>query len=248
MAVAQGICKNCGSLIVYNTADEECECIFCNAIFPLAELIPMDAELKDIEFPNEKFEKNTSTTHRYGVPVLPDQVEVNVEREKRSRTLDPNVKEKVVYEVSAKDVKAPKNVIFTLIGIVAAFIIIVIAIYLPMYNSRTKLLSKMQGNMTSVVSGIVDVDTTIGEDGYSNGYSIFGNKCQEVSIVTDDDITDEQAIKIFDNYCAKREEASSIKSNSDVKITIYAQKGIYTVTDGGKVEFTEDSKPIEEKK
>lgn len=247
MAVAQGICKNCGSLIVYNTADEVCECIFCNAVFPLAELIPMDAELKDIVFPNEKFEKTDATKHHYVVPVLPDQVEVNVEREKRSKTLDASTKEKIEYEVQAKDVKAPKNVIIALTAISVAVLVIVLAISLPMYNSRTKLLDKMQGNMATITKDIVTVDTSLDDKGFSKGYFISGIKCSNVAVVTNDEIDEATAKSLFVSYCNKRAEVSNIKGDSDVEITIYAQKGIYKVT-ADSFEFTENSLPIEDKK
>lgn len=249
MAVAQGICKNCGSLIVYNTADDVCECIFCNAVFPLAELIPMDAELKDITFPNEKFEKSEDAKHHYVVPVLPDQVQVNVDREKRSKTLDSDTKEKLKYEVTAKDVKAPKSVVLTLAIASVALLAIVVAISLPMYSARTKLLNKMQNNMGAVVSGVVVVDTEIGDDGYSKGYVISGNKCENVQIVTADEVDNEKAVLLYNNYCDKRQEVSSnIKSNSDVEMTIYAKQGIFTVNNGGDVEFKENSVPSTTKK
>lgn len=244
MAVEQGICKNCGSLIVYNTADDVCECIFCNASFPASELISVDADTSNINFPNEKFEKNSSAKHQYSV--LPDQVQPAVERQARSQTLNPDIKEKVEYEVQAKDVKAPKKVVITLSAIAAVVLIITVVISLPIYNSRTSLLSKMQSNMGAVVSGVANVDTTIDEDGFSKSYFIFGSKCEHVILVTDDDIDDAKATTLFNNYCDQRKNASSsIKNNKDVEMTIYASKGIYKVTDGGNVEFSEDSKPIE---
>lgn len=244
MAVEQGICKNCGSLIVYNTADEVCECIFCNASFPSSELISVDADTSNINFPNEKYEKNGTAKHQYSV--LPDQVQPAVDRQARSQTLSPEIKEKVEYEVQAKDVKAPKKVVITLSAIAAAILIITVVISLPIYKSRSTLLSKMQNNMGAVVSGVANIDTTIDEDGFSKSYFIFGNKCENVILVTEDDIDNSKATALFNNYCDQRKNASSsIKNNDDVEMTIYAAKGIYKITDGGEVEFLEDSKPLD---
>lgn len=245
MAVAQGICKNCGSLIVYNTADTECECIFCNAVFPLSEAISIDAELKDIVFPNEKFEKQDSSKHHYVMPVYDDQVKVNVEREERSKTLDPEVKEKVTYELQAKDVKAPKNVVIALTAISAVIVIIIAAISVPLYISRTNLNKKMKSSMGTVVSNVITVDTSIDEDGFAKGYFIAGNKCQVVKIVTKDEVNDSMAKQIFTNYCEQRKNASSsIKSDNDVEMTIYCANGIYEVTTEDSAVFHEDSKPL----
>ena len=37
MATKQGMCKNCGSLVMFDDRDELCECVFCNCVFPSAE-------------------------------------------------------------------------------------------------------------------------------------------------------------------------------------------------------------------
>ena len=235
MAILQGICKNCGSLVVYNSSDDTCDCIFCNAVFPVSEVIPMDAELKDIEFPNEKFEKKAGIKTQYAT--MPDSVTPAVKRNKVSNTTDENAFTKQ-FEIQAKDVKAPKKVVILLSVIAAAALIIVVSISLPLYFKRTKLLSSMEGKMPSVVENVATVDTTKGK-GYPVGYSIQGLDCQNVSIVTGDDIDEDTAKLLFDNYCDARKSVSSQYGKDDVKMKVYAKKGVYNVS-SSKTEFTEN--------
>ena len=37
MATKQGMCRNCGSLVVFDDRDDTCECVFCHCVFPSAE-------------------------------------------------------------------------------------------------------------------------------------------------------------------------------------------------------------------
>ena len=243
MAIAQGICKNCGSMVVYNTGDDTCECIFCNAVFPMSELIPIDAELKDIVFPNEKFEKRSNST-KTSYSMMPDQVSVEVERAKKHEALSPEAQNKTnEFEISAKDVKAPKKLVIMIAAATAAFVLIVVAISLPLYFMRTGLLKSVEERMGDVTKDVVKVDTSKDADGRNVGFSLEGLNSQIVGIVTEDQASEEKAKQLFDNYCKVRGEIKEGLDSSDVKMTLYAKEGIYQVTADG-VEFVEDSKPL----
>ena len=73
MATKQGMCKNCGSLVMFDDRDELCECVFCNCVFPSAEAAKILENPDGYEFKNEKFEKNTEAgaKHYYSNPVFP---------------------------------------------------------------------------------------------------------------------------------------------------------------------------------
>ena len=114
MATKQGMCKNCGSLVMFDDRDELCECVFCNCVFPSAEAAKILENPDGYEFKNEKFEKNTEAgaKHYYSNPVLPDVVEKAVQRDKTSKTQKAEVKLKPnEFEISPNDVKAPKKLV-----------------------------------------------------------------------------------------------------------------------------------------
>ena len=54
MATKQGMCRNCGSLVMFDDRDDLCECVFCNCVFPSEEAAAILANPEGYEFKNEK--------------------------------------------------------------------------------------------------------------------------------------------------------------------------------------------------
>lgn len=238
MAVLQGICKNCGSLVMYNSADEMCECIFCNAVYPIGEVIPIDAELKDIVFPNEKFEKNTNSGAKNQYSTMPDRVTPVVERNAKSDSLDEGVETKQ-FEIQAKDVKAPKKVVAIITGAAAIALIVIISVSLPLYKKRTKVHAKMEDKMHSIVENVIDIDITKDENGNTAGYAIQGLSCQKVSMLTGDKVEEDKAVLLYNNYCSALKSADSSINKDSVELKLYCDGGVYTVTSDN-VKFSEN--------
>ena len=81
MATKQGMCRNCGSLVVFDDRDDTCECVFCHCVFPSEEAVALLANPEGHEFKNEKFEAKEGGKHYYSNPVMPDQVQKAVARD-----------------------------------------------------------------------------------------------------------------------------------------------------------------------
>ena len=242
MATTQGMCKNCGSLIVFDNRDDKCECVFCHMVFPSAEAVEILENPQNYTFPNEKIEESAETRHYYATPVYPDMVEKAVARDKTTKTGDSESKDKPnEFEVQAKDVKAPKKLVISLVAGIAAAVAIVVAIALPMYFSRKGMLDKITASIDTVFEGSVKVDTSADSDGYKKGYIVFGQTCQNVKIATKDEISSDTANDIFKKYCDLRNKSGNFSSDADSKVTleIYTPKGIYKVTTNG-AEYKED--------
>jgi hypothetical protein len=249
MATNQGICKNCGSLIVFDERDEQCECVFCHCVFPSAEAIEIFNNPEGREFPNEKYEPNTSSVkHNVTRVYSTESLEKSIAREElRKQNSEGGVKTKE-FEVQAKDVKAPKSLV---IGVIAGAVLItavVLAIAFPMYKSRTALRADIEADMSQVFDGIATVAMTSDEEGkYYDGFSVFGQTCQYMNAVTTEDLSEEDAEAIYDNYCALRAEKiadGSADIYDGVQTKIYCSGGYYTVTGANgnvNVQFTEDA-------
>ena len=94
MATNQGICKNCGSLIVFDERDEQCECVFCHCVFPSAEAIEIFNNPEGREFPNEKYEPNTSSVkHNVTRVYSTESLEKSIAREELRKQNSPEVVE-----------------------------------------------------------------------------------------------------------------------------------------------------------
>lgn len=248
MAINQGICKNCGSLIVFDERDDQCECVFCHCIFPSSEAIEIFNNPEGREFPNEKYEPSTSAQkHNVTRVYSGESLEKSIAREelRKANSEGPKTNE---FEVQAKDVKAPKRLVIGLWAGAVIIVAVVLATVFPIYKSRITLRDAIESDIAQVFDGIAEVEMTMDEEGKSyDGFSVFGQTCQYLNAATQDELSEEDARAIFENYCALRAEKiadGSGDSYDGVQIKIYSRGGYYTVTGANgevNVSFTEDS-------
>ena len=242
MATLQGICRNCGSLIMVDDRDSECECIFCNCVFPTSEAIEIFENPDGREFPNEHFEKSADGQHHYANRVYStESLEKAVKRQElsESNTTD-SVKKFNEFEVSPNDVKAPPKVTAIVIAASAAVVLGSVLIALPRYNERLELRAKIADGISGVCEGIASVDTTEDDSGFTKGYMIAGQSCDTIKIFTEDELDEEAVRTLYNNYCELRNNCYSGNDN-EVTMTIYSSGSIFTVSnDSGSVEITED--------
>ncbi len=234
MATLQGICRNCGSLIMVDDRDSECECIFCNCVFPTSEAIEIFEDPDGREFPNEHFDRIADGKHHYTNRVYSaESIEKAVKRQELSASNESG-STKVVneFEVSPSDVKAPPKVVAVILSVAAVLVIGVLVIALPMYQERTRLHKEISSDIATVFEGIADVDTSTDDQGFTKGYIISGQTCEDIKVITDDALDEEAARSIFDNYCALRSSHYDGRNN-EVTMTIFSSGNIYTVTNDG---------------
>ena len=245
MATKQGMCKNCGSLVMYDDRDELCECVFCNCVFPTSEAAEILANPDKFEFKNEKIEKQEGAKHYYSSPVLPDIVEKAVKRDVVSKTQTDNSKLKAnEFEISPNDVKAPKKLVIGMAAGAFAILAIIVAIALPLFLSRKTL--------TEAITA--DIDTVFAASDKNFDYKqfdIYGLSCQYVKIGVSADLTDDEAKQFYANYSKLRSEKSG-NASGDVEMYIYTPDTIYFISKDGVnkdvqevleiIETTEESK------
>ena len=246
MATKQGMCRNCGSLIVFDDRNENCECIFCHCIFPGEEALRILENPGDYTFANETFEENSDSTHYYVNKVNPDMVTSAVARQKLAESKEDSLAIKPSdFEISPKDVKAPTKLKMIMLGALAVFVIIVIAVSLPLYKSRTSLMKAIKEGIPQAFSGIASIDTADDANSNAKGFSIYGQSCSKIKVAVTSDVTEKTCEDLFVKYTDLRAEKAEITSDKlkGVTMEVYVKNGVYTVTgsDGTvKVEFEED--------
>lgn len=246
MATKHGMCKNCGSLIVFDDRNENCECVFCHCIFPGEEAIKILENPDDYTFANEEIEESKEQTHYYATKVNPDMVASAVARDQLMKSKEnSNSIKPSDFEVSPNDVKAPVKLTAIIIGSVALIILIIVAISLPLYKSRKALKADLNSNIGTVFEGVCEVDTTSDELGHTKGYSIFGQTCQNIKVALSTSVTEDDCKKMFNNYVELRASKAGITDNKadGVTMEVYVSNGVYTVSSAAGqvgVVFTED--------
>ena len=230
------MCTNCGSLVIFDDRDDNCECVFCHCVFPAAEAISLLENPEGHEFKNEKFEVQEGGKHYYATPIQPDVVAKAVQRDKVSKEKSDDLKLKPSeFELSPNDVKAPGNLVAVIIGAAVVCVGIILAIAWPMYNTRTALTSAVVAKLDTVFAEDAEVNLDLNENGYAYGYNISGKTCQNLKVQTSDEIDEATAQKIYDRYCDLRATEGGFDSASagEVTVEIYTPTTIYTVTADG---------------
>ena len=241
MATKQGMCRNCGSLIIFDERDPECECIFCHCRFPSAEAESILADPNGQTFANEKYEASGNSKTCF--PTSPDIVEGAVKRDKVSEANKAEVKyDSNSFEVSPNDVKAPKKLVIGLSLGLVFLILVVIGIALPLKLSRDKLTESLKAEMPGVFDGIVEVDTSKNSEGFSKGYYIYGQTCQNIKVIVNSEIDKDTAKKMFDKFTDLRAGKIDSKGDktADVKMEVYSPTGIYLIDGNKEPEFMKD--------
>lgn len=244
MATVQGMCKNCGSLVVFNDKEDKCECIFCNCVFDGEEAKAILENPQNYTFPNEVIPENKDAKkHYYATPVFTDPIPAAVKHDKVKNQTEVT-KRNNEYEISPDDVKAPKKIVTIISCVSAVLCVIILATSLPPFLSRRKLENAMKNRMPAVFDGIAQVDCSVDEDGMSNGFVLSGTHCQNVSVVTKDKLSEEDAISILNNYASVRSEELGNDKKNDISMKIYCDGGYYVASysnnNGAQASFTEN--------
>ena len=226
MATKQGMCKNCGSLVMFDDRDELCECVFCNCVFPSKEAAEILDNPDGYEFKNEKFEKQegAGVKHYYSNPVMPDVIEKAVKRDMVSKKQSDTAKLKAnEFEISPNDVKAPKKLIIGMSVGGALLVAIIVAIALPLFFSRKALTESITADIGKVF------DSVETEESYkSQQVIVYGLSCQYVKLGLASSITEDDAKTLYANYCSLRTEKRGNDSGT-VEMYIYTPDTVYFV-------------------
>ena len=243
MAIAEGICRNCGSMIMLENREESCECLFCNCVFPVSEALALAADSEGHVFPNEPLEKREDVRRLTVTPVFQDPVPAAVQRAEKTAAVQKE--EKVEYEVSPDDVKMPVETLKKILVIAAAFVALVLVISLPLSISRIRHRNALSKDISTVFTEFsVNVEK---EDGYFVGFYLNGQKNGEIAVVTGDKLTPEAVLQTFKNYAAFRGEEYGIPESSfnayysPISLSVYGQGESYFISVDSESELTAES-------
>ena len=225
MAIKQGMCKNCGSLIVFDERDDQCECVFCHCVFPSEEAVEIYNNPEGREFPNEKYEANTSAQkHNVTRVYSSESLEKSIAREEMRKANAGETKTNL-FEVQAKDVKAPKKLVIGMAVGAFAIVAIIVAIALPLFLSRKTL--------SEAITADIDTVFAASDKAFDyKQYDIYGLSCQYVKIGVSAGLTDEEAQQFYANYTKLRSDKSG-NASGDVEMYIYTPDTIYFINKDG---------------
>ena len=235
------MCRNCGSLVVFDDRDDTCECVFCHCVFPSEEAVALLANPEGHEFKNEKFEAKEGGKHFYSNPVMPDTVTKAVQREAVSSKSTDDLKLKPSeFEVSPNDVKAPMKLVIGFSAATVAIVLIILAISFPLYNSRTNLKKAIEADINTTFDSIEK------EDASGRQYSIYGQSCQNIKLSLPNGIDKATAQNYYNKYCELRAAKRDGNNSGNVKMEIFTPDTIYYVSGEGVTDNVQETVVITE--
>ncbi len=220
MALKDGRCPNCGSIVHLESSAQRGHCLFCDMVFDNATAFSIAANPQGVVFPNETqppYEGPSLDVRANGIAVKSSQKQVQPPPKKA------NIPAYVIKENKLPDLKLSGKTKLKFYGAAIGLIAIIVAIALPLTISRDEARAKLLAALPALSSAFtIDpaANATIRYQG--NDY---------VLIATGEPVTKPAAIAFFKAYCEKRAEILNIDLNSDA---VYSQVTIKLATpDGG---------------
>lgn len=248
MALKEGQCPNCGSLLQLDDKNEQGHCLFCDAVFTAASAYEIAANPAGVTFPNVPQPK-------YEGPILNPQISV-AQANARASQIETTRKKEVKAQAKTsqpayqlrEDLKIPDlklsmktKIQLSLISLV--LVAIVAGITLPIILDRISLRDDLYTAAGDYIPGAVKADQAI---------VIHGQNSQRLEVALPAAVTAQEAKAIFLAYGARRatiegtDTADFGKIYSDLTVKIVTPAGGFLIEnvmsqadlDGGSVVTT----------
>ncbi|HHU06964.1 MAG TPA: hypothetical protein GXZ59_01315 [Clostridiaceae bacterium] len=206
MALKEGRCINCGSLLILDPRMEKGQCLFCGAVFINDEAIAAMDLPNDHEFPNEEQPEYTGPSLAvqpsrevvYAPPVTP--------RARKGKKVE-------VFELKdpeIPDLKIPKKKIILISSVVAGIFIIFLAVFFLFSLDRDSKREKISNQFVDSLPYELVSESGIAIDNMSNN---------DVTLILKESVTDQEAAVIFLDYANVRAEVMGY-DDSDFSATV----------------------------
>ena len=239
MAVKNGRCPNCGSLIKVNDAENQAACMFCYAVFTPAQAITANLQPGDYTFPNEEQPEPDDEVRALAFSNYRN-VHVDVQRTqpappKTTRLADSDKltpAEKVALQ--HKDIVEPKMTKTNKIAlpvIIGGLLVLLAVIFVPVTidreNKRKELISRMNEIDTIQVPGEEHFDF----DGFRN---------TSLLLISPEEVTEQDARDVLDNFAAIRAEVYGLDAdvNQGLSLRLTGTDGAYLIDKNGELTQT----------
>ncbi|NCC48680.1 MAG: hypothetical protein EOM13_06465 [Clostridia bacterium] len=220
MALKDGRCPNCGSLLALDPNAEKGHCLFCDAVFENKRAFEIAGDPAGYEFPNEpqpKYEgpslnpKNSGNAAVATQPAAP---------KKKKATAKPVYIHK--EPIKLPDIKLSPKVRKKVILFVLAAVILIAGISTPLIMTRNSMRASLKEAMPQIAPFAVDVEQATEIRRLTNTYLL---------IVAPGDISEEDLILLFRQYAEKRAEIRGLDLNDFDRV--YRPVTVKVVTENG---------------
>lgn len=199
MPLKEGKCINCGSLLMLDPSMPKGHCLFCDCVFDNEEAFRAFEHPEEFTFPNDPQPPYTGPSL---VPLPYQRGPVVVTQSAAA------VKKKDDFVLPKKDipdVRIPRKVFFSIVGIALAIAGIFSAITIPMMNRKKAQYTKISERFVEVVNQPITSEKNL---------AIHNLSHNRVILVLHEDISDDEGVRLFNEYCDIRADVLDMKDRS----------------------------------
>lgn len=202
MAIRDGRCPNCGSLLQLDTGAEKGHCLFCDAVFDNRRAFEIAQNPTGVVFPNEVQPKYEGPTlEPRGTAGTTSPAVVQPKKKPAPKTAEPAPENFISKMAVQPDIKLPFKV-HLMIGIALAAIVLIFAgIAIPMALRRDRDRTAILAALPAVSPITLQADQSAALRGQDNHY---------LMVAVGDSVTQQQATALFKAFCEKRAEIEGI--------------------------------------
>ncbi len=207
MAIKEGRCPNCGSLLQLDTTAEQGHCLFCDAVFSNQRAFEIARNPEGVEFPNE-------VQPRYEGPSLQPRGTAGanaglVQQPQQKKKQPPKPVEAMEpYESKAvvqKDVKLPLKTHLMIAAALLVLVLVFAGITIPLTTTRDANRAAILKTLPAASPVTIEVDRSIAVRGLQNRYLLMA---------VGETVTSDEAVAMFKTFCETRAEAAGIDKNN----------------------------------
>lgn len=196
MALKEGRCVNCGSILLLDPEQDKAHCLYCDAVFASTEAFEIAEHPEDYTFPNEKQPEYT------GPDLDPKGFQSKIDTEAFARKVEANQNKQELTpekphlsQAKVPDLHANRKQILLTLSVIAAIVIVFLAFALPLSAKRNR--------VRQALSAKLYADYDLPGD-YGEKLLISGMTNDDVVLAFEEKPDPDYAEKIFRDYCQTR--------------------------------------------
>lgn len=229
MAMKEGRCPNCGSLVMVNDAENKAVCMFCSARFTPVRAIEINQNPDDVEFPNEPQDEMTEEEKQIAFAAVrsvqvaaPTRRQAPPPRKKKpveAGKLTPQQKVAMQKKVLVEPLVSKKHKTM-MIGAISAVVVILTAIFLPLTIDRVKKGNELTDRIDTIAAFDVPSDAN---------FSFGGLRNNSLILVSPVDVTEADVDQMMSNFKSVRADIYGIgdASSQTLELSVSAPNGSF---------------------
>ena len=195
MAILEGLCSNCGSLIQMDTSQEEHRCIFCWAEINPSFSQSLLADPQDYEFPNEEIPQPTDAERQAFMLRQMGQTQAATalqrsapqpRKKKKEDLISPAEKVRLMTRPIVEPVASRKSRLI-MVGGILAFVLVFAVIFTPLFIHRTN----RQNDLESRINAIFPFEVT------EEQMSLNHQNNRSLVVISPEEVTEEAAREVY---------------------------------------------------